>query len=160
MQNKGGFTLIEILVVVLIFGITLGFTLLAFGDFGRERRIVMAAEQFINYVKFAEQQAILETSTLGINIDSKSYQLWRLQPPNHWGSLSNKTIFHQQQFPNNTIVHLETVTKNNRGPQIIINSSGEITAFMLNFGSHDQANIVKVIGESNGDLVLQRAKLP
>ncbi len=44
MQNRAradlnGFTLIEILVVIVIVGITLSFALLAFGDFGSERRI-------------------------------------------------------------------------------------------------------------------------
>ena len=160
MQNKGGFTLIEILVVVLIFGITLGFALLAFGDFGRTRQLIISAEQFINYIKFAEQQAILETSTLGIVVDVQGYQLVRLQSRTHWQSMPHKAIFHHQRFPSNAIVHLDNSVKGHGSPQIIINSSGDITAFTLNLGSDEQTNIVQVIGARNGDVSLKRIKAP
>jgi len=155
MQNKHGFTLIEILVVVLIIGITLGFALLAFGDFGRQRRIVMAAEQFVNYVKFAEQQAILETSTLGIKIYQNRYQLLRLQPSEQWEALSQNSIFQPHFFPDGTIIHLDGPRNTALEPQLIINSSGDITPFTLHFGVDEKPSVAVVMGKHNGVIALQ-----
>ena len=161
-RNNRGFTLIEILVVVVIMGITVGFALLAFGDFGRSRRIVMAAEQFINYVKLVEQQAILETSTLGIRLNKNSYQVVRFQFPSSWQIISKNVIFHQQQFPKNTVIRLttENLQEEKGGPQIIIDASGDMTPFKLHVGSAKQTNIVTIVGEHNGNISLKLLKSP
>ena len=159
MKNKG-FTLIEILVVILIIGITLGFALLAFGDFGGKRRIVIAAEQFVNYVKFIQQEAILETGTLGITFDKNGYYVMRFAPPKKWLPMPPKSVFHQQHFPSNAVVHLESSLNKTGEPQIIINAAGDMTAFKLNFGSNKQMNIADVIGERDGTIVLQVLDTP
>jgi len=158
--NLHGFTLIEILVVVLIIGITIGFALLAFGDFGSNRRILMSAEQFVNYVKFVQHQSILETSTLGIRLNQNSYQVLRFEAPSNWQVMPKNSIFHQQQFPDSAIVYFENTTDKNGNPQIIINSSGDMTAFKLTVGSSKQAIITRIIGESNGAITLQFLKSP
>lgn len=155
MKNKAGFTLIEILVVLFIIGITLGFAMLAFGDFGSKRRIVIAAEQFVNYVKFIQQEAILETGTLGILFDSNSYQVMRFQPLKNWQFMPKKGIFHQQHFPHNAIIHLENNLTKKGEPQIVINAAGDMTPFRLNLGSNEEENIAKVIGEQDGSIALQ-----
>lgn len=146
--------------VLLIMGITIGFALLAFGDFGSQRRIVMAAEQFINYVKFVQQQASLETSTLGINVNRNTYQVLRFHPPTSWQRMPQKGVFHEQHFPSNAIIRLESDRKNSVNPQIIINASGEMTAFTLNFSSTNQSNIANVVGEYDGTVSLQVLKSP
>ncbi len=160
MKNKQGFTLIEILVVLLIIGITLGFALLAFGDFGDKRRIVIAAEQFVNYVKFIQQEAILETGTLGISIDKNGYHAMRFQPPKNWQPMPAKGIFHQQHFPSNAVVHLENSLSESGTPQIIINSAGDMTAFKLIFSSNKQINVADVIGERDGTINLNVLNTP
>ncbi len=155
MKNNGGFTLIEILVVLLIIGITLGFALLAFGDFGSNRRIVIAAEQFVNYVKFIQQEAIMQTSTLGIIFNQTGYHVIRFESGHHWQTMPNKNIFHQQRFPSNAVVRFENSSTKIGEPSIIINAAGDMTAFKLNFSSKNQMNIADVIGESDGTLALR-----
>jgi len=158
MQTKQGFTLIEILVVILIIGITLGFALLAFGDFGANRRIIVAAEQFVGYVKLVQQQAILETSTLGINFNKNGYQVMRFQTPASWQAMPQKSIFHTQYFPDSTVINLESNSKKSGNPQIIINSSGDMTAFTLHLGSAHQVDLATVVGTFDGNVSLQLAK--
>ena len=151
--TNAGFTLIEILVVLVIIGTTLGFALLAFGDFGSQRRVIMAAEQFANYVKLAQQEAIIETSTLGIAIGTYTYQLLRFQT--RWESIPNKNIFMIKSFPKDAVVRLEQSTQRGQ-PQIIIHATGDITAFTLYFDSMKKNHIISVIGTPNGIISVKK----
>ena len=154
--NKG-FTLIEILVVIVIIGITLGFAMLAFGDFGASKRIVFAAEQLGNTLKLAEQQAILETSTLGLRIENNSYQILKYEHSRHWKSPANKGIFKVNYLPANTTLTLKTNNKTIPGtPSIIINPSGQITPFTLSFAKDKGAVITVLSGSHDGTLTFTR----
>lgn len=155
MQTDRGFTLIEILVVVLIVGITLGFALLAFGDFGGSRRITVGAERFANYMRLVQQQAILESSTLGIRLTHEGYQVFRFQMPSSWEVLSKKKIFHLQHFSSNTIISLEKKGKKSN-PDIIINSSGDMTPFQLQFGDR-QHTLATVTATHDGQVLFKLA---
>lgn len=152
MQSKG-FTLVEILVVILIVSITLGFALIAFGDFGEKRRIIVAAEQFSQYVVLTQQQAILDSSTLGIVIHHNGYELLRLTGPKQWSPMPSNRIFRPQRFPKGMLINLaHDSQKPNKPskPRIIIQSSGEMTAFKLNFGSEKRPAMITVVGHRNG----------
>ena len=121
-----GFSLIEILVVLFIIGITFGFALLSFGDFGEKRGIIVAAEQFTQYIKLVQQYAILETSTLRIQINQDGYQVLRFQPPKTWTPIASTPLFRLQHFPKGLIVN-----GGGRPVIIIVDASGDMTAFTL-----------------------------
>jgi general secretion pathway protein H len=167
MPNKGqstvyysnkGFTLIEILVVILIVGISASIAVLAFGDFGSGRKAEVAAEQFQSYVKMVQQRAILETNTLGININQNSYQTYRFQNLK-WQPMPKKSIFHSQKFPNKVIVTLQSSIKNQTfEPDIVINPSGDMTPFRLYFGNAANPKIITLIGQHDGDLILKKER--
>ncbi|HBI21430.1 MAG TPA: type II secretion system protein GspH [Legionella sp.] len=150
-----GFSLIEILVVLFIIGITLGFALLSFGDFGEKRRIIVAAEQLTQYIKLVQQYAILETSTLRLQIKADGYQVFRFQPPKTWSPIASTPLFRLQHFPKGLLV-------NGRGKPLVIqvDASGDMTAFTLTLGSSQQPTMVTIVGKRNGAVTLQHAKSP
>ncbi|KTD59199.1 general secretion pathway protein LspH [Legionella shakespearei DSM 23087] len=153
MTTNRGFTLIEILIVIVIIGITVGFALIAFGDFGESKRILFAADQLGNTLKLAQQQAILEHGTLGLKIDNTSYQILKLHNASEWKPISNKGVFKVHYFPHNTVITLKTNNKASVGaPSIIIGSSGDITPFTLDFGINKENTIVTLTGSANGTL--------
>ncbi|WP_058500199.1 type II secretion system minor pseudopilin GspH [Legionella gratiana] len=152
-KNNRGFTLIEILIVLVIIGITFGFALISFGDFGESRRILFAAEQLLNTLRLAQQQAILETSTLGLRINNDSYQILQLQNNSQWKPISNKGVYKITYFPENTHITLKTHHRTPAGmPSIILTSSGDMTPFTLHFGSDNEHNVALIVGKSNGSL--------
>ncbi len=152
-RSNQGFTLIEILIVLVIIGITFGFALIAFGDFGESRRILFSAEQLVNTLRLAQQQAILETSTLGLRIDKLGYQVVQLNNKAQWKPISDKGVFKMTYFPQDTRITLKTINPTSVGaPAIIISSSGELTPFTLNFGSKQDHNLALLVGKRNGDL--------
>ena len=159
MTTNKGFTLIEILIVIIIIGITIGFALIAFGDFGESRRILFSAEQLASTLKLAQQQAILETSTFGLRIDNNSYQILKFQNPSNWVPISNKGIFKITYFPKNTVITLKTSNKTSPGyPPIIINASGEMTPFTLGFSTNKETVMTMLIGNHDGGLTFSTAK--
>lgn len=159
MSVKRGFTLIEILIVIVIIGITVGFALLAFGDFGASRRLQFSAEQLVSTLKMAQQQALLETSTLGLRIDNASYQILRFKPPSSWNPLSNQGVFKTTYFPKNTLIHLETNTPSSSGsPTVILSASGEMTPFVLRLRMGKEINVTTIKGTHNGQITLFMAQ--
>lgn len=151
-----GFTLIEILIVIVIIGITVGFALIAFGDFGEEKRVRFAAEQLINTIKLAQQKAILESSTLGLNLEKSSYRLFKFVNNTEWKPISDKGIFRTHYLPNQTVIKLKSNTPiYHNAPEIIITPSGDMTPFTLDFINNKEKWTSQIVGSHNGFLQLK-----
>lgn len=158
MRTRRGFTLIEILVVIVIIGVTISFAMLSFGDFGTSRKAQIAAEQFVSYLKLIQHQAILTDETLGIRFDKDGYQSLRYDIERGWQLLNGSTIFQKQLYPAGIVVTAKPL--NMRGPAIIVNSSGEISEYRIDFGTSRNASVATVILKRNGQPGLVEPKKP
>lgn len=157
--TKSGFTLIEILVVLVILGITASVALLAFGDFGESRRAQAEAQRFIHKVRLIRHQAILEAITYGMKITPSSYQIFRFSPPNIWTPVTS-TLLKPYQFPKKITLYLNinptnpTSSASNKN-WVVFQASGEITPFRINFGLNKHPNIAHVVADDNGTTYLK-----
>lgn len=152
-MHAKGFTLIEILVVLTIIGVTIGFVLLAFGDFGASRRVVITAEQFANYLKLLQHRAIIEMKPFGVTVNQNRYQTFRFEQE-IWKPMSEKTMLHTQSFPDNLVVKFQNPKNNRKSPDIIVNASGDMTAFTLYFGTEQKPTLATLVGNHNGQVAL------
>lgn len=155
MFNERGFTLIEILVVLLIVGITIGFAMLAFGDFGAQRRAMFAIEQFVNDIKLVQHQAAIEISTYGVYVNQNDYQVFRFDPSGQWLKMTTNHIFRQHSFPTDVSVRFQPKIASHGAPQIVVNESGDMTSFHLMVELKGVV-IGEVIGRHNGALQLKK----
>ena len=139
MHNKTkGFTLIEIMVVVVIMSIMIGTVLLSFPDTNNDL-LKEDAERFTALVSLAQDEAILQSRDLAIAINDSGYSFLSRNDKS-W------TVFSEEPFTPrelsgkvNSELYLEgtaikLVKKAKTKPQIVIYSSGEMTPFVYSFG--------------------------
>lgn len=149
-----GFSLIEIMVVMVIVGIIISFVIMSFGDFGGARRAKMSSNHLASLIKLARINAIVGEETFGLDITSSGYRFYELTTtPNktvgQWQSLNRSHIFRNAPFPPNTTVDINGL-KSNGSPNIIITSTGRITPFSFTLSSGTDKYAIKSLG--NGDI--------
>ena len=147
-NKSSGFTLIEILVVLVILGITASVALLAFGDFGESRRVEAEAKRFLQKTRLIRHHALLEATTYGMKIMPTSYEIFRFTPPNTW-TPATSTLLKPYTFPQKTLLYLN-IQSTGKKNWVVFQASGEITPFTINFGLKKQPNIAHVVAEDNG----------
>jgi general secretion pathway protein H len=160
MTANKGFTLIELLIVLVIISITVGFAVIAFGDFGSSKRIHFSAEQLVNTLKMAQQQAILESGTLGLKINDKGYSILKFNNNGTWSPISNQGPFKPHYFPDKTVVILDAKSPSHNQPEIIINCTGDMTPFIIQIGTSNKNILLTLTGSHNGMLVLKTMPSP
>lgn len=160
-KNLNAFTLIEIMIVIVILAITITFALLAFGDFGQTRHIKAEAQQIVQLITLAEQQAILQPGTYGVQFSTHAYQFYRFvqEPQTHhgnWQVIKRDRLFAYHNLGKSITLKIssEQDNLNQNQPQIIINNSGDITPFTLDIGKTDQPALFQLNATANGDVNL------
>ncbi len=140
-----GFTLIEVMVVVVIIGIILSFVMLSFGDFGAQRRLNAKAQHFSELVKLLKLKSVIGADTFGIDIREHSYTFYRFvvdhkTPYGRWDKIKDKRLF-LPFIDNDVFLKLNRPTKKEQ-PDIIISSNGTISPFALRFQTKSASTLL------------------
>ncbi len=150
-----GFTLIEILIVIVIISIVSGVALVTLSS-NKTKQLENLAKQLTHLITLAESEAMLQPCTLGLAFYHHSFQFFNYKPheKNPWqaivtGSLGLHNIPEHVQL---------TLRVNDEGkaldgkPYIFISESGDITAFTITIASigHKPAYVVR--GDASGNV--------
>lgn len=139
---SAGFTVIEILVVVLIVGIMAGVATLAVGPVGADRRLELAAERLNGRLRLACEEAVLTGRPLGLGLRPDGYAVWayaRGDSDVNWQPYTVSDVFGDQAWPDGVRVELsvdgdpvelDTDTET-PSPQIVCQPGGELSPFEL-----------------------------
>ena len=157
-----GFTLLELLVVLLIIGITLGFASLSIGDRGREQAVEQEAQRLVGRLTLAAQESVLQGKEMALEISDDSYRFVVLDE-DEWRALDEDEILRVRSLPaalrlklkiEGESVDLEQkkdADKPEDVPRIYLFSSGEMTPFELTLLDEYGSNY-RVRGAANGKL--------
>jgi general secretion pathway protein H len=157
-----GFTLLEILVVILIIGIALGTVMLSLRP-NTERQLDTEAQRFGALVSLLSSEAIIRAAEMAIEITPDSYRFLILGDDG-WQELEDDT-FKPRQLPETMRIdlHLDGETfdfraaaDSEQNPRIFVLSSGELTPFEVTFHSDDSDTTFSVSGDITGALAYAR----
>lgn len=178
-QHTAGFTLLELLVVLLIIGITLSFAMLSIGDRTRERSVEEEAQRLAARLMLAEQEAILQAKEIALQPTREGYQFLALEytsanKDGEWRVLEDDVLRPRRLPPGMSIditaqgegsadpagkqkkEGLKKGAEQDHATRIYLLSSGEITPFEARLSDAEQQYFV--IGEATGKLELRKQR--
>lgn len=145
MYKSKGFTLIEVMVVVVIMSIMVGTVMLTFPDRNKDL-LKEDAERFTTLVSLAQDEAILQSRDLAIAINEDGYEFFSRENTS-WLPFAEEPfsprllsgLVTSELYLEGVDVKLQSQQKTK--PQIVIYSSGEITPFSYSFGYKGKSNV-------------------
>ena len=156
---RSGFTLIEILVVVVILGVVIGAVTLAVGAVGGERQFARQAEQVRALFVYACEQAEFSGRDVGISVDRQGFH-FSVAGGNDW-TASVASELRARTWLSGTVPTLSrdaqavaVTDKAPEKPQLVCFSSGELTPFRLELALADVPKRYRIDGQPDGDIRL------
>jgi general secretion pathway protein H len=145
MRSKG-FTLVEILVVVVIMAVVISITVLSVGSTGRDSQLDEESRRIEGLVGLLHERALLEGRDFGLRIEPAAYEFVVYDPRrDRWLMLDQEREFRHRDLPkgitfqlqlDSQTVVIKAIDRNLSGgdppgPQVAIAASGEGTPFRL-----------------------------
>lgn len=134
-----GFTLLELVVVLALIGVILGFARLSLGDGGAAARLEHDARTLAAALRLAQEEAVLDEREFGLRLAADGYAFMRLVD-RHWQPLKDAQALRPRYLDgerrlalsiDGQVVPLPDALQQVDRPQVFLLSSGEATPFCV-----------------------------
>ncbi|MDA3969928.1 MAG: type II secretion system minor pseudopilin GspH [Desulfobulbaceae bacterium] len=162
-RASAGFTLIEVMVVLLIIGVSIGFISLNVGP--RRQVVEEEAKRLAALLNLAQEEAILTGNEYALELRLSEYRFVRLDGES-WQEFPPDEVFRPRTLP--AELHLELTIGgelisptilmaegDESPPRIYLLSSGEITPFSIELADQTSDEIYTVMLHPSGAVVVE-----
>ncbi len=162
---NSGFSLLELLVVIVIIGIAVSFATLAFGD-NQADRMSHKSQQLAALIELAKEQALFDSEELGILFTKDSYAFYKLtsvidkekREKSVWQPIEGDRILSKRTLPDGLSyklflegieVNFSAANLNEITPHVFVLSDGSISPFELELTDNID-HVFKMVMAENG----------
>ena len=161
-----GFTLIEILVVVVIIGVLTAGSVLSVNITGRDRELEKESDRLLALFNYAREQAELQTREFGVMFQDDGYEFltYDLRRAG-WRSVFEDDALVARHLPDGLGFKLSVEARpvvlnrpkdaKDKTPQVMIFSNGDLTTFAATLEREGGMRSVTLTQDNKGQMVLQ-----
>ena len=158
-RGQRGFTLIEILVVMVIIAIITTVAVLSLGTGDRGRLVKQEAHRLAAVLDVASQDAVIQSSQYGLRVAGDGYGFLELHNQK-WRPLAGDPALSHHSLPDGMRLELNveglaaklTSAEQDQRPQVLVLSSGEMTPFQVRITAQGTQSVAIVKGSATGKI--------
>jgi len=156
-----GFTLLEVLVVMVIIGVVLSFAVLSFK--GDDKSLEQEARRLQALIALASQEAVLQSKELAMEFSSDGYDFVAFDGK-QWQPIADDDVLRARKLPKDLVIDYQAEgdkltigAKDDEAvpPRIYFLSSGEATPFHLTLHHRGVADDYSLSGDARGKTELK-----
>jgi general secretion pathway protein H len=163
-RTAGGFTLVEILVVVVIIGVLSAGLLLSITLTGRDRDLERESDRLLALINYAREQSELQTREYGVIFQDDSYEFVSYDVRRGvWRSIFEDDALVLRRLPDGLDGKLVVETRpvvlkkqtdaKDKTPQVMIFSSGDLTQFQVTLEREGGVRSITIVQDDKGNVI-------
>jgi len=164
--DSAGFTLIEIMVVVVIIGVVAALMVLSFTVTGRDRELEKESDRLFALFTYSREQAELQTREYGVLFQDDGYEFLTYDVRRAiWRSVPDDEALVARRLPDGLGVKLTVEARpvvltrpkdaRDKTPQVMIFSNGDLTSFAATLEREGGLRSVTVTQDDQGQVIEQ-----
>ncbi len=176
-RSSGGFTLVEIMVVVVIIGILAIGALLSMSFLGPNRELHTEGDRLVDLMNYAQDQGELQTRELGLYCTDHSYSFLAFDARrNLWVPIEDDDALRARTLPDAIKLQLDVegrqvvlasladeqkkkqVAATDLQPHVMIFSNGDLTSFALTLQREGTTETVTLLPDRQGRIKIRVPK--